>query len=145
MQKGGGIGSHKHGVSGHSGHSPRFRHQTELELRREEKLRAKRKPGLKCTDRRRGDAARETALTVSKEDDLTVSEPWPLRSLVSPLREASIVSRADNPDETREAMDAPSLLTKTNRSRYKIAWLRIVPILTNQTPDRASLAGGLVV
>lgn len=31
-----GMGSHKHGVSGHAGHSPRFRHQTEMELRKEE-------------------------------------------------------------------------------------------------------------
>jgi hypothetical protein len=49
MIKGGGsLGSHKHGVSGHAGHSPRFRHQTELELRREEKFKAKKKPGLRA-------------------------------------------------------------------------------------------------
>lgn len=36
-QLGGSMGSHKHGVSGTPGHSPRFRHQLQLEINRKEK------------------------------------------------------------------------------------------------------------
>lgn len=36
-QLGGSMGSHKHGVSGVAGHSPRFRHQCQLEVSTKEK------------------------------------------------------------------------------------------------------------
>ena len=46
----GGMGSHKHGVSGHASRSPRFRFMTKLEAKRDAEARAdaakRRKPAM---------------------------------------------------------------------------------------------------